>query len=130
MKVGGTVNPTTFLGVLGKYGKHAEVKFIRFDGEVVERRSHYYGEYGYNGHDPHGMEGSYPQLGCPQHQWYPASLPPPPPPRPPPPLAPPPPPPPVAPYWGPPPRPYGPPPLPSHCPRGNKIVLPEENHCV
>ncbi|XP_019435688.1 PREDICTED: splicing factor, arginine/serine-rich 15-like [Lupinus angustifolius] len=115
VKVSGKVNPSTLLGVLEKYGRHGEIKFIKFDGEVVQTNPHNYGYHSY------GMKGSSypPPLGCPQ--------PPPPPP----------------PYRGPPPppRPYGPsflgpywpPPPPSHDPRGgmqNKVLVTEKNHCA
>jgi hypothetical protein len=30
--------------VLEKYGKHAEVKHVKFAGEIVERNPNYYGE--------------------------------------------------------------------------------------
>ncbi|KAF1868592.1 hypothetical protein Lal_00036030 [Lupinus albus] len=126
VKVSGKVNPSTFLGVLEKYGRHGQIKFIKFDGEVVERNPH---DYVY---DPYGMKGSSypPPLGCPTSlNFYP------PPPTLPPPYncqVPPPP---------PPPRPYGPsflgpywpPPPPSHDPRGgmqNKVVVTEKNHCA
>ncbi|CAL0307355.1 unnamed protein product [Lupinus luteus] len=129
VKVSGKVNPSTLLGVLEKYGRHGQIKFIKFDGEVVERNHH---DYGY---DPYGVKGpSYPPpLGCPQPSSRPPTpyhcqVPPPPPPPP---------------YRGPPPppRPYGPsflgpywpPPPPSHDPRGgmqNKVVVTEKNHCA
>ena len=47
VKVTGRVNPNTLLRVLERYGRHAEVKWIRFDGEVRERGYYYYGENGY-----------------------------------------------------------------------------------
>lgn len=152
MKVNGRVNPNTLLNVLEKYGKHAEVKYVKFDGEVVERNPNYYGEHGYNYNPYDSMEYfSYPPpLPCPQHQGYhhhypyfsqPPPMPPPPlvpyqfpPPQPP--LVPCqfPPPPPPGPLWGPtqptpppPPRPYGygPPPMTSFYPPHN---LPQDEY--
>ncbi|XLR29386.1 heavy metal-associated isoprenylated plant protein 28-like [Arachis hypogaea] len=142
VRVTGRVNPSTILGLLEKYGKHAEVKYIKFDGEILDRRTlpYYYGGRGGNGggdfYAPYSMGSSYPMSTYPPHLCYQASLPLPLPPPPSPPqyhpqlvpLYPSPP----APVW---PRPYGPPPLTSYwpppppfCPRPNKMAT--EDSCA
>jgi len=50
--------------MLEKYGKHAEVKYIKFEGEVIERNLNHCREYGYN-----------PYVGMHQYCSYPPSLP-------------------------------------------------------
>lgn len=83
VKVSGRVNPNTLLSVLETNGKHAKVKYVKFEGEVVERNPNYYGGYEYYPYD-YGMEYySYPPtLPFPQPQVYhpsqPPSFPPPP----------------------------------------------------
>ncbi|XP_057452516.1 heavy metal-associated isoprenylated plant protein 25-like [Lotus japonicus] len=131
VKVTGRVNPNTLLSVLERHGKHAEIKYIKFNGEAMDMGSYYnYGDYGYA--PPYGMEFSpYPSLPYPQHQFYPPPMapPPPPPPAPAPPAPPP--------YWAaPPPRPYGPPlftsTLPPRPPKPAppKNVVKEKSHCA
>lgn len=44
VRICGRVNPRTFLKVIEKSGKHAEVKSIRFDGEAGDRRYYPYGD--------------------------------------------------------------------------------------
>ncbi|XP_004151526.2 heavy metal-associated isoprenylated plant protein 34 [Cucumis sativus] len=44
VRICGRVNPRTFLKVIEKSGKHAEVRSIRFDGEAGDRR--YYPSFG------------------------------------------------------------------------------------
>lgn len=91
MKVTGRVTPNAVLRVLERYGKHAEVKWIGFDGEARER-GYYYGENGY-GPSPYNypeLEGyDYPPYGGLDYPWCDSyrHLPPAPPPmyRPPPP---------------------------------------------
>lgn len=86
VKISGRVNPRTFLRVLENSGKHAEVKSMRFDGEVVEKRYYPYGE------APTSYDHPYPHplLDCPEHPPYSdrtynvLPFPPPPPPLPPP----------------------------------------------
>ncbi|KAL5803878.1 hypothetical protein ACOSQ3_030678 [Xanthoceras sorbifolium] len=112
VKVSGKVNPNLVLRILQNNGKHAEVLFMRFDGEVVEDHfnfyCHYHGaENGFcyiNNINPHivGVTHPYPFLMGPGYPFYeragphflpPPLLPPPPPPprpRPPPPSPPPP----------------------------------------
>ncbi|MED6174064.1 hypothetical protein PIB30_065349 [Stylosanthes scabra] len=104
VRVTGRVNPNTILGLLEKYRKHAEVKYINFDGEVVDRRtlSYYGGRSGGGGYAPYPMGSSYPMLPL---------LPPPLPPQYHPQLVPLYPPPPQPPVWPPLNRPYGPPPF-------------------
>uniref|UniRef100_A0A2N9ITR5 HMA domain-containing protein n=1 Tax=Fagus sylvatica TaxID=28930 RepID=A0A2N9ITR5_FAGSY len=67
VKVTGRVNPTMLLRVLERYGRHAEVKWIRFDGEVRERGYYYYGENGYvpspYAPAPYGVSYHYPMMG-------------------------------------------------------------------
>ncbi|XP_040990462.1 heavy metal-associated isoprenylated plant protein 32 [Juglans microcarpa x Juglans regia] len=63
VKVTGRVNPNVLLRVLERYGKHAEVKWIRFEGEVRERGYNYYGENGFVPSPYHGMPCNYPVLG-------------------------------------------------------------------
>ncbi|KAJ1410787.1 Topoisomerase 6 subunit A/Spo11, TOPRIM domain [Sesbania bispinosa] len=116
VKVTGRVNPSTLLSVLEKCGKHAEIKYVKFDGEVVDRNPRYYGEYG---QAPYAMEHSYPPLlSYPQHQWCQPSNHFPPPPLAPYPVAPPP-----API-----RPYGPPPLHLFVLHAHLFISPQERH--
>lgn len=63
VKVTGRVNPNVLLRVLERYGKHAEVKWIRFDGQIRESGYHYYGENG-SFPSPYGMSCNYPVLGA------------------------------------------------------------------
>ena len=71
MKFTGRVNPNTLLKVLEKYGKHAEVKYIKFEGEVIERNLNHYWEYGYNPYVGMHQYCSYPPpLPFHQHQGY------------------------------------------------------------
>lgn len=112
MKVTGKINPNTLLSVLEKYEKHAKVKYVKLDGEVVERNTNYEGEYEYNHNRYDNMKHcSYPpHFSCTQHQGYQHY-----PYFPPPPnsyqFAPPPPP--SRPFWG-----AAPPPPPPPCPYG------------
>ncbi|MED6196289.1 hypothetical protein PIB30_046102 [Stylosanthes scabra] len=142
VKVTGRVNPSTILGLLEKYGKHAKVKYIKFDGEVVDRRTlSYYGGRGGGGggYAPYAMGSSYPMVPgyAPYAMGSSYPMVPPMPPSLPPqyhpqlvPFYPPPPPPPV---WPPMTRPYGPPPywqpppLPHFCPRADEV--PSEDIC-
>ncbi|KAJ7963633.1 heavy metal-associated isoprenylated plant protein 21-like [Quillaja saponaria] len=55
VKVSGRVNPNKLLRILEKYGKHAVLKHVKFDGEVKET-SNNYGQYAYT---PYGMEYPY-----------------------------------------------------------------------
>jgi hypothetical protein len=77
VKVSGRVNPNTLLSVLETNGKHAKVKYVKFEGEVVERNPNYYGKYDYYPYD-NGMEYySYPpRLPFPPPQVYHPSQPP------------------------------------------------------
>lgn len=82
VKVTGRVNPNTLLRVLERYGRHAEVKWIRFDGEVRERGYYYYGEngyvpspyapapYGVSYHYPVSGGYEYPPYGGLDYPWY------------------------------------------------------------
>jgi hypothetical protein len=115
VKVTGRVTPNAVLRTLERYGKHAELKWIGFDGEMMRGVGYYYGESGLP--SPY----SYPELdgydyqpcGGPNYPWNDSygHLPPPPPPM----YQPPPPPPPM--YPPPPPPMYraAPPPM-FHCP--------------
>lgn len=98
MRVTGRVTPNAILRELERYGKHAEVQWIRFDGEARDR-GYYYGDNGYfpSPYNYPELEGyDYPPYGGPDYPWLDSCrhLPPPPPPmyRPPPPMYPPPPP--------------------------------------
>ncbi|KAK2378110.1 hypothetical protein QL285_078703 [Trifolium repens] len=78
MKVNGNVNPNKLLSVLAKSGKHAEIKYVKLNGEVVERNSNYYDEYGYNAYDNMQYCPYPPPLPCHQRYHNPYQPPPPP----------------------------------------------------
>lgn len=69
VRICGRVNPRTFLKVIEKSGKHAEVKSIRFDGEVGDRRYYNYGDDPTSNYDlsyPH----SYRNSSSEQSHWF------------------------------------------------------------
>ncbi|WJX28771.1 hypothetical protein P8452_17450 [Trifolium repens] len=121
VKVTGRVNPNTLLSVLEKYGKHAQVKYVKFEGEVVERNSNYYGEYGYNPYDGMEYQGYY-------NPYYPHFSQPRPYPLPPVPYQFPPPPPSAGPFWAPrQPQPPAPPPVYGYGPPPSVLNLPPQH---
>ncbi|PNX85776.1 hypothetical protein L195_g041850 [Trifolium pratense] len=136
VKVTGRVNPNTLLSVLEKYGKHAELKHVKFEGEVIERNPNSYGEYGYNPYDGMAYSSYPPPMPCHPYQgyhdpYYPHFSQPPYPPPPVPYQVPyqfPPPPPSAGPFWAPSqPQPPPPPPVYSYGPPPPVTNLPPQN---
>lgn len=141
MTITGRVNPNSLMVVLEKYGKHGDLKYVKFDGEIKEIRP--YNNYNYFGQHEFPSYGRLnptfpPPFAYPLNQMNEANLrvfprPMAPPPRPPPPvgpfrMAPPFPPPLVPPFWAvkrPKPRP------PRSFPKGSEDVKkekPEKDH--
>lgn len=60
VKVTGRVNPSSLLGVLDKYGRHGELKYIKFDGEIIQQTRSpscycYFAEHDNQYYSPYGL---------------------------------------------------------------------------
>ncbi|XP_038998319.1 heavy metal-associated isoprenylated plant protein 36-like [Hibiscus syriacus] len=88
LKVSGNVNPSIIMKIFEKNGKHGEIAWITFEGDV--REPIYHPHHNYYGFIPYGSVHPYPPMGGPDHyfSWHDGQryafppLSPPPPPRP------------------------------------------------